>query len=90
MLKNLFRLFAGGPAHPEIVFTCRGIYSELVIRARLRQLPAGILRPLCLLPGATIKPAGWRSWCITVMGPTGALANIHNVLLHSRGIYGKR
>ncbi|MGJ3444852.1 hypothetical protein [Enterobacter sp. PTB] len=58
MLKNVFRLFAGGRAHPEIVFTCRGINFEQVINAI--QLPADILRPLCALPGATLMCPLWR------------------------------
>lgn len=90
MLKNLFRLIAGGRAHPKITFTCRGVNSELVIHASLRQLPADILRPLCVLPGAKLTFTGWCSWCITATGPTGTLANIHNVILRNRGLYGKR
>lgn len=90
MLKNLFRLIAGGRAHPKITFTCRGINSELIIHASLRQLPADILRTLFALPGATIKPIDWRSWCITATGRTGTLANIHNAILRNRGLNGKR
>ncbi|MFX2612039.1 hypothetical protein [Enterobacter mori] len=89
MLKKLFRRLAGGRAQPKIVFTCRGINSELIINTSILQFPADILRPLCSLPGAKITPTGWRTWRVTATGPTGTLAVIHNITLRNRGNHEK-
>lgn len=81
MLKKLFRLFAGGRARPEIVFTCRGIKSELVINACDRRVLAGDYDVVLSVPGARITVTSWRTWRITTANHTKTLSRIHNQLL---------
>ncbi|MFZ4171184.1 hypothetical protein ACEV60_21390 [Enterobacter ludwigii] len=84
MLKNLFRLFAGGPAHPEIVFTCRGINSELVINLT----PENILAhrgTVYAFPDGLMK-TGRRRWQLKTEKPTAFLAVVHNNILKGRGL----
>jgi hypothetical protein len=84
MLKNLFRLFAGGPAHPEIVFTCRGINSELVINLTPKNILAH--RGTIYLFPAGIKKTGRRRWQLKIEKPTAFLAVVHNNILRERGM----
>ncbi|HBR4700827.1 hypothetical protein AAHU71_02280 [Klebsiella pneumoniae] len=81
MLKKLFRLFAGGRVRPEIVFTCRGIKSELVINASDQRVLAGDYDDVLSVPGARITATSWRTWSITTVNYTRTLSRIHNQLL---------
>lgn len=81
MLKKLFRLFAGGRVRPEMVFTCRGITSELVINASDQRVLAGDYDDVLSVPGARITATSWRTWSITTVNYTKTLSRIHNQLL---------
>ncbi|WP_336285483.1 hypothetical protein [Citrobacter arsenatis] len=85
MFKNLFRRFAGGRAHPKIVFTCRGIKSELVATVNIHKENRFTLVTLLNMPNTDIEFIGWRTWRITSIAHTQALSRVHNKLL-SRGL----
>ncbi|MDK9356721.1 hypothetical protein [Lelliottia wanjuensis] len=85
MFKNLFRHLAGGRAQPKIVFTCRGINSELVAVVDIRKDLQWPLVWLLNLPGVDIKSIGWRTLRITSVANTQELSRVHNKLL-SRGL----
>ncbi|PLP36882.1 hypothetical protein CWM88_01925, partial [Klebsiella pneumoniae] len=66
---------------PEIVFTCRGITSELVINASDQRVLAGDYDDVLSVPGARITATSWRTWSITTVNYTKTLSRIHNQLL---------
>lgn len=60
MFKKLFRFFAGWQTQPEIVFTCRGIYSELVINITPENAEA-YRAMTCLFP-LDVTKTGRKRW----------------------------
>lgn len=84
MLKNLFRLFAGGRAHPEIVFTCRGIYSELVINFTREN--AHTHRGTIYAFPDKVMQVSRHQWQLRIVKRTDFLAVVHNTILRDRGL----
>ncbi|MGQ3663189.1 hypothetical protein [Citrobacter braakii] len=80
MFKKLFRRLAGGQTRPKILFTCRGITSELVATVNIRS-DSFMLVMLLNMPGAEIDFVGWRIWRISSVAHTQELSRIHNRLL---------
>ncbi|ELN2578457.1 hypothetical protein OVA10_25405 [Lelliottia sp. SL45] len=84
MLKKLFRLFAGGRARPEIVFTCRGINSELVINLTAENMFSH--RGVIYVFPDCVTRSGFRRWQLRVERSTAFLAVVHNNILKDRGL----
>lgn len=87
MFKKLFRLFAGGRAHPknerpDISFTCMGINSVLVVTAKINVAPPEILQ--CLFSASDVRLAfegeSFGGY-VRATGSTRTLSRIHNQLL---------
>lgn len=81
MFKKLFQRLAGGQTRPKIVFTCRGINSELVATVNIHKENRFMLVMLLNMPGAEIDFVGWRTWRISSVAHTQELSRIHNRLL---------
>lgn len=87
MLKNLFRRFAGGRAHPkierpDISFTCMGINSVLIVTAKINAAPPEIIQLLFSASGVRLAFEGENfGGYVRATGNTSELSRIHNQLI---------